>query len=77
MVNSQFLPLLSENFTSKVIILIEDFLTAEDSEQRRGMNIYDISGAIVESAMKLHTGLGPGLLDHAYQAFLRHELSKE
>ena len=35
-----------------------------------------ISGAIVNSAMKVHSLLGPGLLESACQACLAHELRK-
>jgi GxxExxY protein len=33
-----------------------------------------ISGVIVDAAMKVHTALGPGLLESAYEACLAHEL---
>ncbi len=36
----------------------------------------EISGIIVDSAMKVHTALGPGLLESAYEACLTHELTK-
>ncbi|WP_026842877.1 GxxExxY protein [Citrifermentans bremense] len=35
-----------------------------------------ITGNIVDSALKVHTALGPGLLESAYEACLIHELSK-
>jgi GxxExxY protein len=35
-----------------------------------------ISGAIVDAAMKVHTALGPGLLESAYSICLTHELVK-
>ena len=35
-----------------------------------------ISGAVVDAAMKVHSALGPGLLEGAYAACLRHELIK-
>lgn len=35
-----------------------------------------ISGAVVNAAMKVHTLLGPGLLERTYQACLAHELRK-
>ena len=38
--------------------------------------VNQISGAIVSSAMKVHSLLGPGLLESAYQACLAHELRK-
>jgi len=36
-----------------------------------------ITGQIVTAAMKVHTVLGPGLLESAYQACLLHELRKQ
>jgi GxxExxY protein len=35
-----------------------------------------VSGAIVDAAFKVHTALGPGLLESAYEACLAHELRK-
>lgn len=40
------------------------------------MQINEITGQIVDSAMKVHTALGPGLLESAYEACLTHELKK-
>ena len=40
------------------------------------MQINSITGEIVDAAMKVHSSLGPGLLESAYQACLRHELQK-
>ena len=34
----------------------------------------EISGAVVDAAMKIHSALGPGLLESAYAACLKHEL---
>ncbi len=39
------------------------------------MDINKISGLIIDSAMRVHTTLGPGLLENAYEACLKHELS--
>jgi GxxExxY protein len=36
----------------------------------------DISGNIVDAAMKVHTVLGPGLLESTYETCLKHELVK-
>jgi GxxExxY protein len=36
-----------------------------------------ITGAIVTAAMKVHSQLGPGLLESAYEACLAHELRKQ
>ena len=35
-----------------------------------------VSGAVVDAALKVHSQLGPGLLESAYQACLAHELRK-
>jgi GxxExxY protein len=38
------------------------------------MNINDVTGQVVDAAMMVHSQLGPGLLESAYQACLRFEL---
>ena len=40
------------------------------------MTIDDISGQIVDSAIRVHSALGPGLLENAYRACLANELRK-
>jgi len=40
------------------------------------MNTDEITGEIVDSAMKVHTALGPGMLESVYEKCLRHELTK-
>ncbi len=35
-----------------------------------------ISGTIVDAAIKVHTGLGPGLLENVYETCLAYELEK-
>jgi len=40
------------------------------------MDIDQISGAIVDASMKIHSALGPGLLENAYEACLIHLLRK-
>jgi GxxExxY protein len=40
------------------------------------MEINKISGSIIDAAMKVHTVLGPGLLESAYESCLIHELRK-
>jgi GxxExxY protein len=42
----------------------------------RGMELNDSSGAVVDAAIKVHTALGPGLLEGAYEGCLVHELRK-
>lgn len=40
------------------------------------MKINDVTGQVVDAAMKVHSELGPGLLESAYEACLAYELSK-
>jgi len=41
------------------------------------MDINRVSGLIIDSAIKVHTTLGPGLLESAYEACLKHELANK
>jgi GxxExxY protein len=36
----------------------------------------ELTGVIIEAAMKVHTRLGPGILESAYEACLAYELTK-
>jgi iron complex transport system substrate-binding protein len=40
------------------------------------MEINDVSGSIVDRAMKIHQALGPGLLESVYHRVLAYELRK-
>ena len=40
------------------------------------MQLNDISGIIVDAAFKIHTQLGPGLLESVYERVLAYELRK-
>ena len=40
------------------------------------MDINEISGRIIEASIKVHSALGPGLLESAYEACLMYELNK-
>jgi GxxExxY protein len=39
-------------------------------------NLNEISGQVVDAAMKVHSALGPGLLENAYEACLKYELEE-
>lgn len=41
------------------------------------MEINDITGKILSAVYKVHTALGPGLLESAYQECSKYELQKE
>jgi GxxExxY protein len=43
----------------------------------RPLGVNHITGLIITSAMKVHSLLGPGLLERAYQVCLTHELRKQ
>ena len=38
------------------------------------MELNEITGQLIDAAMKVHTALGPGLLESAYEACLAYEL---
>jgi GxxExxY protein len=40
------------------------------------METNDITGQIIDAAIKVHRALGPGLLESAYEACLMYELNK-
>ncbi len=40
------------------------------------MHVNDITGQIIGAAMRVHSALGPGLLENAYRACPAHELRK-
>ncbi len=39
------------------------------------MHPNEVSGAVVDAAMRVHTALGPGLLESAYETILAHVLA--
>ena len=54
--------------------------SAEGTEKARGAvegtTINDLTGKVIGAAIKVHTRLGPGLLEHTYRRCLAYELEK-
>ena len=40
----------------------------------RAISAHEISHAVIKCALKVHSALGPGLLESTYEACLAHEL---
>ena len=51
-------------------------INAEVAEEREVKTLNDLSYLTIRCAMKVHSELGPGLLESAYEACLAHELRK-
>jgi len=51
-------------------------LNRKGREERKGTPVHaeEIGALVIDSAMKVHSALGPGLLESAYRACLAHEL---
>ena len=48
----------------------------ENPESERRKSAHSLSRTIIGAALKVHTALGPGLMERAYEACLAHELRK-
>ena len=65
--------------TPRITELFLGFLIWNQGWSRRRSHlsgVNHITGLIITSAMKVHSLLGPGLLERAYQVCLTHELEK-
>lgn len=51
-------------------------MSRRDAEAQRRMIENEISGAVVDAAYKVHTTLGPGLLESVYETVMDFELRK-
>jgi GxxExxY protein len=49
---------------------------AEDAEVNDAKDLNELSGKIIGAAMKVHSALGPGLLESVYEACLAYELEQ-
>jgi iron complex transport system substrate-binding protein len=47
---------------------------AEEMETSKALD--DVTGEVVDAAIKLHTGIGPGLLESVYEAVLARDLER-
>ena len=47
---------------------------AKNAKKKENIDIEDVAHIIVDSAIKVHRALGPGLLESAYQVCLAYEL---
>jgi len=48
----------------------------DDNQERELQELDDITGTIIDAALKLHRGLGPGLLESVYEAILSRDLMR-
>jgi GxxExxY protein len=55
---------------------LRELLTTEDTEDTDVRDINSISYDIIGAAIKVHSSLGPGLLESIYEVCLIHELNK-
>jgi GxxExxY protein len=63
------------NFQQVRQVLFQHRGTQGDAEGKR-VEINEITGIVIDSAMKVHSSLGAGLLERAYSVCLKHELLK-
>ena len=57
-------------------IIVSHAKTLRHYEKRLGMRENEIAREVVDAAFRVHTKLGPGLLESVYEVILAHELVK-
>jgi iron complex transport system substrate-binding protein len=55
----------------------EEFARGAAESMRGAKALDDVTGAVVDAAYKLHTGLGPGLLEPVYETVLARDLLRQ
>jgi iron complex transport system substrate-binding protein len=50
---------------------------AAENAEGASRSLDDITGAIVDAAYRLHTGLGPGMLESVYEVVLARDLARQ
>ena len=58
-------------------IIVSHAKTLRYYEKRLGMRENEIAREVVDAAFRVHTKLGPGLLESVYEVILAHELVKK
>jgi len=54
----------------------EDYRGKRQAEELEDTEINDLTGKIIGAAMKIHSAIGPGVLESVYRKCLQHELHK-
>jgi GxxExxY protein len=60
----------------RIVVIVRPEESMASPAAIRTPRVNQVSGAVVDAALKVHSLLGPGLLESAYQACLAHELRK-
>jgi GxxExxY protein len=58
------------------VTIIESRGAAEDAEAANPVALDDVTGAIIDAALKIHQEIGPGLLESVYECILQRELRR-
>lgn len=69
----RILDMLQARRLATLISVRENLCNCEEQRTQR-MELNEISGRIIAAALKVHTAIGPGVLESVYQTCLFHEL---